>query len=226
MKYSEIFYSIQGEGKRAGRPSTFFRFDYCNLRCSWCDTPHTSWKPSGSNITMDHAIEEIMSHDCKEIVVTGGEPFIWPTDLTDLCAQLKSQGCHITIETNGTIWHDVKHDLTSLSPKTKNSNPVGTTWEYRHDKLRLNYHSIAKFMSRSPDYQFKFVVDGEEDIPEIEEILTDFMIPRDKVYLMPQGITRDEVLGRQESIVELCMKTGFNYSDRIQTRLWSDASGR
>ena len=226
MKYCEIFHSVQGEGARSGRVSTFFRFNYCNLRCSWCDTPYSSHRPDGSDITMDHAMEEIMSHNCKEIVITGGEPFIWPTDLTDLCSQLKGHGCHITIETNGTIWHDVNHDLTSLSPKTRNSNPVGTMWEDRHDKLRLNYKSLAKFMDKSPDYQFKFVVDGEEDLPEIEEILRDLDVPNDKVWLMPQGITRDEVLDRQESIVELCMKTGYQYSDRLHTRLWSDAMGK
>ena len=226
MKYCEIFHSVQGEGTRSGRVSTFFRFNYCNLRCSWCDTGYSSWTPTGGDITMDHAMEEIMSHNCKEIVITGGEPFIWPTDLTDLCDQLKSHGCHITIETNGTIWHDVKHDLTSLSPKTKNSNPVGTTWEYRHDKLRLNYSSLAKFMEESPDYQFKFVIEDEQDLPEIEEILTDLCVPRDKVWLMPQGITKEEVLNRQESIVNLCINTGYNYSDRLHTRLWSDAMGR
>ena len=225
MKYNEIFYSIQGEGARSGRVSTFFRFNYCNLRCSWCDTPHTSHTPTGSDIPMDRAIEEIMSYGCREIVITGGEPFIWPTDLTDLCHQLKKLGCHITIETNGTIWHDVEHDLTSLSPKTKNSNPDGS-WHDRHDKLRLNYKALAKFMDKSPDYQFKFVVNGREDLNEIYEILTNLAVPKDKVWLMPQGITREEVLDRQESIVELCMKTGFNYSDRIQTRLWSDAMGK
>ena len=81
-------------------------------------------------------------------------------------------------------------------------------------------------MEESPDYQFKFVIEDEQDLPEIEEILTDLCVPRDKVWLMPQGITKEEVLNRQESIVNLCINTGYNYSDRLHTRLWSDAMGR
>ena len=54
MKIAEIFYSIQGEGTLVGVPSVFVRTSGCNLRCTWCDTPYTSWQPEGEDLTLEH----------------------------------------------------------------------------------------------------------------------------------------------------------------------------
>src|ERR1700733_342651 len=75
MRISEIFYSVQGEGILAGVPSVFIRTSGCNLRCSWCDTPYTSWKPEGEDLTLDAVIEQATAFPtARHIVITGGEP--------------------------------------------------------------------------------------------------------------------------------------------------------
>ena len=49
MWVSELFYSVQGEGKLTGVPSYSIRLAGCNLRCTWCDTKYASWAPEGDH---------------------------------------------------------------------------------------------------------------------------------------------------------------------------------
>src|SRR5215470_5126531 len=78
LKIAELFYSIQGEGALVGVPSVFVRTSGCNLRCEWCDTPYTSWRPEGSDWTLDRILAEVSAYPASHVVVTGGEPMIAP----------------------------------------------------------------------------------------------------------------------------------------------------
>src|SRR2546430_7022976 len=78
MKISELFYSIQGEGKLVGMPSVFVRASGCNLRCTWCDTPYASWQPEGSETSIAQILEQAAAYPANHIVLTGGEPMIMP----------------------------------------------------------------------------------------------------------------------------------------------------
>ncbi len=125
MRISEIFYSVQGEGVFTGVPSVFVRTSGCNLRCSWCDTPYTSWKPEGSDASIDAIVESVTAFPAaKHVVITGGEPMIAP-GLVELSERFRALGLHITVETAGTVFAPVACDLMSISPKLANSTPEG-----------------------------------------------------------------------------------------------------
>lgn len=227
MNISEIFYSIQGEGKLAGVPSVFIRTSGCNLRCTWCDTPYTSWEPDGRPYSLDEILAAVAAFDCRHVVLTGGEPMI-ARGVEEFCRRLTAAGNHLTIETAATVWKEVACDLASISPKLSNSTPTQRDegrWANIHEKKRICLDTIRRFM-RMSDYQLKFVIDRQEDIHEIEELL-EAIGPHDRanVLLMPQGICQDELQERESWVAQLCKSKGFRYCPRLHISLFGNRRG-
>ena len=227
MRIAEIFYSIQGEGRLLGVPSVFIRTSGCNLRCVWCDTPYTSWKPEGQDRKLDEILGEAKRRPTRHAVVTGGEPLL-SHEIEELTRRLKRDGFHITIETAATIFKPVQCDLMSLSPKLSNSTPWKRDrgrFAQMHEGHRLNLPVIQQFVDRY-DYQLKFVADRKKDFSEIEEILGKLKnVNRDRVLIMAQGRTKKELRKRTPWIVQLCKKHGFRYTPRLQIELFGNQRG-
>ena len=225
MKYSELFYTIQGEGRLIGVPSVFFRTSYCNLRCIWCDTPYTSWQPENKQITAEAAVAQITAFNCKHVVITGGEPFVQSKELASLCSQLAKLDHHLTIETNATIFAPVEAHLISMSPKLSNSNPTPDNRFFRmHERGRIVKPVIQKFLERY-ECQVKFVVDTPDDIHEIRRLEAEVPIPAETIVLMPQGIAPEELRSKQEWLVDACKTHGYRYSPRVHVEIWGNRRG-
>jgi len=222
MKINEIFYSIQGEGKLAGLPSAFIRTTGCNLRCTWCDSPDTSWRPQGEAMEIEEILDRLAEYPTAYAVLTGGEPMIAP-QVEALTHRLKDAGYHITIETAATHWKDVSCDLASISPKLAHSTPWNrddARFADAHEESRLNLPVIRRFMTL-PDYQIKFVVDSPADLAEIDLILAR-LEPCDpsNVLLMPQGVTQDELAARAAWIAPICKQRAFRFCPRLHIALY------
>jgi 7-carboxy-7-deazaguanine synthase len=228
MKISEIFYSIQGEGKRTGVPSAFVRASGCNLRCTWCDTPYASWNPEGENLSVEAITAKVAEFKSHDVVVTGGEPMVMP-DIAALCRRLKEAGHFITIETAATVFEPVAMDLASLSPKLSNSTPVereGGKFAAAHERQRLNIPVIQRFIDHAPDFQLKFVVSNEKDLVEIDQILAAVKgwQPSD-VMLMPEGIDSPTLASRSDWIIGICKDRGFRFCPRLHIALFGNKRG-
>ena len=223
MRIAEIFHSIQGEGKLAGVPSAFIRTSGCNLRCSWCDTPYTSWSPEGDDVDIGTIVEQVKAYPTRYAVVTGGEPMIQP-DIVELTDRLRDAGFHITIETAATVYRDVACDLASLSPKLSNSTPSGDPGP-AHDGMRLNIWVIQRFMDAF-EYQIKFVVDDPTDMDEIDALLEQLpgVSPSD-VLLMPQGVDAGELDLKSRWVAECAKQHGFRFCPRLHIMLYGNVRG-
>ncbi len=103
LTVNEIFYSIQGEGTRAGEPCLFVRLTGCPLRCVWCDTAYAF--DEGTRRGEDDVLRELGRFPCRLVQLTGGEPraqaaaFPFVTRLVDA-------GYRVLVETSGHILLD------------------------------------------------------------------------------------------------------------------------
>ncbi|MBV9611778.1 MAG: 7-carboxy-7-deazaguanine synthase QueE [Acidobacteriaceae bacterium] len=226
MKIAEIFYSIQGEGMLVGVPSVFVRTSGCNLRCTWCDTPYTSWNAEGQQLSPDEIVQAVGKFSASHVVITGGEPMIAP-GISELTAKLQAKGLHITIETAGTVCASVACDLMSISPKLANSTPHDREdgrWAAQHERLRYQ-PDILKQLFDVYSYQLKFVVASPNDLPEIMQMQTELGVPNTTIVLMPEGTDRGVLRERGLWLAEICKTYGYRYSPRLHIELWGDIRG-
>ncbi len=232
MIINEIFYSLQGEGFLAGVPSVFVRLAGCPLRCRWCDTKYAWDEKAGQDYTIAKIVDTVLrkespgqQNQSKFVIVTGGEPMI-NSDLPQLVQELKAADKHITIETAGIAFiPDLACDLMSISPKLSNSNPKDPALATIHKDSRLDLAVLGKLID-SYKFQLKFVVDSENDLPEIQETLEKIgNVDSENVMLMPQAATRDELLTKSQMVADMCKRTGFAFCQRLQVLLWNNQRG-
>lgn len=142
MSYAvkEVFFTLQGEGARAGRAAVFCRFSGCNLwtgreedrasvACWFCDTDFVGMDGDNggryaSALELAQRIEmlwkgrEDIGHSLPYVVFTGGEPLLQLD--AELIEQVKRRGFEIAVETNGTILPPQGIDWLTVSPKNLN----------------------------------------------------------------------------------------------------------
>jgi 7-carboxy-7-deazaguanine synthase len=216
VRIAEIYPSNQGEGRLAETPSVFVRASGCNLRCHYCDTPHTSWFPEGADWGVEEIVDRVLAFDCQHVVLTGGEPMLF-AELIPVCELLKGNGLHITVETAGTLYLPVVCDLMSISPKMSNSTPsleLNRKWHDRHERVRDAPQVIDQLIEEY-DYQLKFVVATRNDLPEIQHFIARHpSISIDRVLLMPEGTERERLDHIGTWLEPACVDLGYTFCPR------------
>jgi 7-carboxy-7-deazaguanine synthase len=226
----EIFRSIQGEGKYAGRPSIFLRLGGCNLKCpgfdkKGCDSYYAVDKKyinEWEKLSIEEIIDRIenLKQKNEDLVITGGEPTLYYKEIYPLIEKFKGT---ITIETNATIFIDFekypkyKDVIFAMSVKLSNS---GEKYEKRVKKEAIK--NIAKNAKKS---FFKFVVSKKDLDLELKEILDITRGIDLEIYCMPMGDTPKKLEENAKSVFEFCLKNNFCYSDRLHIRIFGKKKG-
>ena len=144
LRITEIFYSIQGESSRAGRPCVFVRLSRCNLRCNWCDTPY-SFK-GGDKLGIEAIVDKVDGYGCNLVEITGGEPLLQP-GVHDLMEQLCDAGHEVLIETSGSL------DIDPIDDRVRVIMDLKAPGSGEVDKNRWENIEVLK-----PDDEVKIVV--------------------------------------------------------------------
>ena len=252
LEVNEIFGpTIQGEGKLVGTPSVFIRFGKCNFTCEGfmveyetpsgikkcaCDSYFAVDKEFKDTWTKYKSYEDIVSevdkltniytYDYKmDIVITGGEPLLYwnKEEFQKLLEHYINDGHKVTIETNASLNLNFtkeyqKKILFSMSVKLSNSlEPL---------KKRVNKETLTKVLTNTNESYLKFVIgkDFKNDAKEeIREILKD--IPKCEVFLMPMGDTAQQISENSEDVINMAIKNGYKYCDRLHIRVWDNKRG-
>jgi 7-carboxy-7-deazaguanine synthase len=207
---------------------------------SICDTFYSSFVPEKGKYTLQN-IKKIYEDnpDIHYTMITGGGPTFNPPLLCTLVDLAKSYSHFVTIETEGSTFVATKADFISLSPKLSNSRPrVGSYKTFdkdviispvqvrRHETLRKNYSAMLRMITMHPDYQLKPVISNiTKDMKEVKELQEKLDVPNSKVWLMPEGITNDQLQILRPDLINYCVKRGYNYSDRLQIVAFGNRRG-
>lgn len=189
----EVFSSIQGEGPHVGETTLFVRFGGCDLRCRWCDSPHT-WQPSrqcrietrrGSGVfrTRDNPVPvaelveaalalEAPAHRFASL--TGGEPLLQPEAVLAVARALRATGPAIHLETHGLA-------VEALARVVDAIDVVAMDWKLASDVRRAAdprrgavapYHeahaAFLRVARRAPEVVVKVVVTAATQDAELE----------------------------------------------------------
>lgn len=169
----EIFETVEGEGTRAGFPTTFVRLFGCNLRCTWCDTPY-SYPPEKAEymLSISEIVAQVQHYQARHLCLTGGEPLLYGERSAALIEALAAidQLVDIHIETNGAI------DLAYFMERI-NSPKVRYIMDYKlPDSGEMEQMHLPNLELLRPQDELKFVIGSEADFQVAKGILEQYHI--------------------------------------------------
>ncbi len=157
LKVNEIFHSIQGESRHAGRPCVFVRLTFCNLRCAWCDTAYAF--EEGSELPVGAILSRVAAHGTRYVLITGGEPLA-QEGIHDLIGELCDRGYEVAVETGGSL------DLSSLDRRAMVVMDLKCPGSGMSDKNRFANLDVLKATD-----EVKFVLADRADYEWAREVI-------------------------------------------------------
>jgi 7-carboxy-7-deazaguanine synthase len=162
LTVNEIFFSIQGESTRAGRPCVFVRLTACDLRCSWCDTEYAFYE--GQKRSVEDVVAEVERYECPLVEITGGEPLL-QEEVYPLMRALLDRGRTVMLETGG-------HRPIGRVPQEV-VKIVDVKCPASGEAAKNEWSNLERL---SPHDEVKFVVQDRSDYDFAKDVITKFQL--------------------------------------------------
>jgi len=225
LKLSEIFESLQGEGLNTGKPCVFVRLALCNLHCRWCDTKYTwdfeqfDYEREVELWPVARVLARLAESRARHVVITGGEPLLQQSALIALCAELP-EDTFVEVETNGTLEPSpeliARIDQWNISPKLEHAGDPAA--------IRLRPAVLRCFVPLTHAY-LKLVIRAQGDAEEAVNLVRALGWPAERVFLMPEAQSRDELRAKTPEVARLSLERGYRFSSRLHLELWDGQRG-
>jgi organic radical activating enzyme len=211
VKLIENFVSWQGEGPDSGRTLIILRFKTCNLKCPWCDTS-VKMRVSAEAAHLLSDIQKTINEKRAGILVTGGEPTI-RRHFDEAVLLLNVLDYPVAnVESNG-------HRLKELVLATTASKNVKFMYSPKIFTLKDFEEATEKATSllNFDNVYFKIVFERTEHIEAFCTWLSSRVQGRraaNRIWMMPEGVTRADLIRNSEDVFDACEKYKFNFSSR------------
>jgi len=210
LKITEIFHSLQGEARDAGRPSVFVRLTGCPLRCQYCDSEYAFY--GGDWMSFDDIEVEIGKHGTPYVCVTGGEPLAQKR-CVELLDHLVWAGYRVSLETSGAM------DISGVDPRVSRVLDLKTPGS---GEVERNLWSNLEQLT--PHDQIKFVICSDEDFDwAVEQVRGRGLAERCEVLFSPSWGQMDA-----RRLAERVLEAQLPVRVQLQLHklLWGDVPGK
>jgi len=167
----------------------------------------------------------VLLHSPGRLILTGGEPLLQQKLLVELLravdAGWSGSQMFVEVETNGTV--APREELLTRVDQWNVSPKLSFAGDAPEQRLRAGPLRLFSKLERA---YFKVVVRCEEDLRELDQLASEWALPPEKVWLMPEAQSAIELSARGKEVAEAALARRYRYSGRLHLELFGGKRGR